>query len=130
MRKLFSISISLFVSIFFSARLSAQVLGNSNSASKKNETFINLSDTVKFKSAEITAEKSEALTYNWEVPAQNTYKIIKNTSGLPLTDQILEEINLHRKFDLDYTWIVNSEIEILIYYVGKPTLISNTDDGK
>lgn len=129
MQKIFSIFFLIFLSVLSTVETDAQSVGSSNSTIQKSETFINLSDTLKYKNA-ISTEKTEALTYNREIPPPNTYKIIKNTSGLPISDSILEEINLHRKFDVDFTWVVNSNIEILIYYVGKPLIITPEINGK
>lgn len=71
---------------------------------------------------------SNAITYKREVPPSDTYSIVKNTSGAAIPDQILEEVNLYRKYDVDYLWIVNKDIEILIYYVGK--IVSDIDQQK
>lgn len=68
------------------------------------------------------------ITYQPEIPATNTYKIIKNTTGTELPNKILEEINLHRRYDKDFLWVVNDNVEILIYYHNKPTAIEPTVD--
>lgn len=71
---------------------------------------------------------SSSLIYHRQIPPESTYKIIKNTTGFVVSNKILEEINLHRKFDVDYLWIVNENIHILIYYFNKPNIgIEPTD---
>lgn len=71
---------------------------------------------------------SSELTYKPEIPATNTYKIIKNTTGQPVSTKTLEQINLHRRYDVDYLWKVDNTIEILIYFFNKPTTIEPTVD--
>ncbi len=63
---------------------------------------------------------SQKLTYHKEIPAVNSYKVIKNTTGTDeIPVEILEEINFHRRSDIDYKWTVSDEILILIYHIGK-----------
>jgi hypothetical protein len=69
--------------------------------------------------AQTTTQELGVLSYKKEIPNANTYKITKNTTGTALTTSVLENINLHRRFDSDYTWVVDENIEILIYIVGK-----------
>ncbi|MBE7440959.1 MAG: hypothetical protein HS119_00700 [Flavobacteriales bacterium] len=84
------------------------------------------------KEAVITSKEntsiSSTLTYHPEIPAANTYKVIKNTTGQPISSKILEQINLHRRYDVDYLWKVDNTIEILIYFFNKPTTIEPTVD--
>ena len=56
-----------------------------------------------------------ALTYAAEIPTENSYQIVKNTSNQELTNQILLQINAHRKHNEDFLWVVNEELEILIF---------------
>lgn len=71
---------------------------------------------------------SSELSYHPEIPATNTYKIIKNTTGIAISNKILGEINLYRRYDIDYLWVIDNKIEILIYYFNKPTTIELTVD--
>lgn len=75
-----------------------------------------------------TPMSTNTITYQPEMPATNTYKIIKNTTGAAASNKILEEVNLHRRFDVDYLWVVNENIHILIYYFNKPNTIEPTVD--
>jgi hypothetical protein len=67
-----------------------------------------------------TEIKTEILTYKKEIPSADSYKVVKNNSGSSIPNAILEDINLYRRFDVDFLWVVNADIEILIYYVNKP----------
>jgi hypothetical protein len=73
---------------------------------------------------------SQPLNYHAEIPNPNTYKIIKNLTGIPIPNSILEKINMHRRFDVDYTWVVDTNIEILIYYVNKKIIFETEGSGK
>lgn len=75
-----------------------------------------------------TPMSTNTITYQPEIPASNTYKIIKNTTGSELSNKILEEINLNRRYDEDFLWVVNDNVEILIYYFNKPNTIEPTVD--
>lgn len=94
-----------------------------------NSLFSQISNN---KEAVITANEntsiSSTLTYHPEIPVANTYKIIKNTTGQPISTKTLEQINLHRRYDVDYLWKVDNTIEILIYYFNKPSPIKPTVD--
>jgi hypothetical protein len=58
---------------------------------------------------------SSGLTYSPQLPKEDSYKILKNDTGLAVPQEILMEINKHRKAEEDFTWVVNDKIEILIY---------------
>lgn len=63
---------------------------------------------------------TQVLTYHKEIPAADSYSVIKNTSGTSeIPTVILEEINFHRKSDVDYKWVVNDQIEILIHPMNR-----------
>lgn len=94
-------------------------------AGKKDKPVV--TQTVRSGESVIT---SQPLIYHAEIPNPNTYKIIKNLTGSPLSTSVLENINLHRRFDIDYTWVVDTNIEILIYYVNKPIIIETQNSGK
>lgn len=68
----------------------------------------------------INTYTNSELIYIPEIPIENTYKITKNTTMQPISNKILEQINIHRRYDVDYLWKVNNNIEILIYYFNKP----------
>lgn len=70
------------------------------------------------------------LRYKPEIPDTSTYVVTKNTTGLPVPNSILEKINMYRRFDADYLWVVNNEIEILIYYVNKLVVKPMNNSGK
>jgi hypothetical protein len=84
----------------------------------------------------VSAQTSEAemttgyLMYKPEIPDTSTYKVTKNTTGFPVPLSILEKINMYRRFDVDYLWVVNGNIEILVYYVNKMVVHPNTNSGK
>lgn len=59
------------------------------------------------------------LTYAKQIPETSTYKVLLNNTGEPIDDSVLEMINYHRSFEEDKTWIVNEDIEILIYKAKK-----------
>lgn len=65
-----------------------------------------------------TAEKQEGtaskLGYHPEIPAVNSYTVLKNTTGQPLPDSILLKINFFRKANENYLWKVNENLELLI----------------
>ncbi|UKN00128.1 hypothetical protein K6119_10320 [Paracrocinitomix mangrovi] len=60
--------------------------------------------------------KSTNLIYEPTIPADSTFTVTKNTTGQPLTEEVLKEINLHRMKE-DYLWRVNGKIEILIHAI-------------
>ena len=59
---------------------------------------------------------SAGLTYQPETPSLDSYIITKNETGLPLSSDVLNQINFNRRYDIDYKWIVDEKIEILIYH--------------
>ncbi|HYG53231.1 MAG TPA: hypothetical protein VD905_20165 [Flavobacteriales bacterium] len=73
---------------------------------------------------------TDHLRYKPQIPDSNTYKIIKNTSGTPVSTSVLEKMNLYRRHDVDYLWVVNSDIEILVYYVNKMVTHPKNTSGK
>jgi hypothetical protein len=73
--------------------------------------------------AQSTNENSElnssGLMYSPQLPKKDSYKIVKNDSGSPVSEAILLEINKYRKSEDNFTWRVNDKIEILIYPIKK-----------
>jgi len=62
-----------------------------------------------------TELNSSGLMYSPQLPKQDSYKIVKNETGAPVSETILMEINKYRKAEEDFTWRVSDKIEILIY---------------
>lgn len=60
---------------------------------------------------------ASTLQYQPEMPAANSYKIIKNTSGEEVPDSILLKVNLMRRADEKVEWKVNDNIELMIFPV-------------
>jgi hypothetical protein len=71
-----------------------------------------------------TRTETGLLGYKRELAPESSYKVTKNTSGHSVPVEVLEEINMHRRFDADYLWVVNENLEILIYYVNKPAVLT------
>lgn len=65
-----------------------------------------------------TAEKQEGtaskLGYHAEIPAVNSYTVLKNTTGQQLPDSVLLKINFLRRANENFLWKVNEKIELLI----------------
>lgn len=58
---------------------------------------------------------SSTLTYKPEIPAPETYQIVKNTTGAAVPDSVLLMINAKRKLDEQVEWKVNDELELIIF---------------
>lgn len=55
------------------------------------------------------------ITYAKNIPAEGSYKIVKNETGSEVRKEVLEMINFYRKRHENYLWKVNAKLEILIY---------------
>ncbi len=62
---------------------------------------------------------TQMMTYHKEIPNENSFMVSKNSTGNDIPKAILEDINLHRKLDENFIWVVNDQIEILIYPMNK-----------
>ncbi|MCU0437155.1 MAG: hypothetical protein MUC49_04525 [Raineya sp.] len=59
----------------------------------------------------------------FQIPPNNTYEIIKNETGKPVSHDVLRSIHRRRLSNDDVLWRVNSELEILVY--SKKRVVSN-----
>jgi hypothetical protein len=55
------------------------------------------------------------LSYSPQLPEEGSFKIVKNNSGKDIAEEILKQVNFHRRGHENFLWKVDENIEILIY---------------
>jgi len=51
----------------------------------------------------------------YQIPPNNTYQIVKNETGKPVSNDVLSNIHRRRQTNDDVLWKVSPELEIMVY---------------
>jgi hypothetical protein len=60
-------------------------------------------------------ESPQKQSPRFQIPASNTYQIVKNETGKPVPDDVLKSIHRRRQTNDDIIWKVSPDLEILVY---------------